>query len=62
MASASITHSKIVRAAGRAGADAVKLQTYTPDTMTLDCRRGPFVLGPDSPWRAERSMISTRRR
>lgn len=41
---------EIVRAAARAGADAVKLQTYTPDTITLDVRSGPFVVGGDSPW------------
>lgn len=34
-----------IRAAKKAGADAVKIQTYTADTLTLDCRKPDFVLG-----------------
>ena len=35
---------ELIRAAGRAGADAVKLQTYTADTMTIDCDKEVFKI------------------
>lgn len=41
----------IVEAAARAGAHALKIQTYTPDTMTLDLDEGEFHIGDrESPW------------
>ena len=33
-----------IRAAKRAGADAIKLQTYTSDTMTIDCQKDDFII------------------
>ena len=35
---------EIVRLAAEAGADAVKIQTYTADTMTLDSDAEPFIV------------------
>lgn len=39
-----------IHAMKEAGADAVKLQTYTPDTMTINCDRAEFRIGKGSPW------------
>ena len=33
-----------IRAAKRAGADCIKLQTYTPDTITIDSKKEDFVI------------------
>ncbi len=40
---------EIIRKAKDAGADAIKLQTYTPDTMTIDCNNKYFRLD-DTIW------------
>lgn len=45
---------EIVEAAARAGAHGLKIQTFTPDTMTLDLDRGEFVIrDPRSLWKGQ---------
>ena len=39
-----------IKAAKRAGADAIKLQTYTADTLTIDCKKKDFVIKSGSIW------------
>jgi len=41
---------EIIKAAKEAGADAVKLQTYTPDTITLDCDNEYFRIKQGTVW------------
>ncbi len=41
---------KIIEAAKESGADAIKLQTYTPDTLTIDCDNDYFRIGDGSIW------------
>lgn len=43
---------EIVRAAKEAGADCIKIQTYTPDTMTIDCSNHYFQIE-DGTWEGE---------
>lgn len=45
---------ELVRAAAAAGANAVKLQTYTADTMTIDADSPLFRIGSGTVWEGER--------
>lgn len=43
---------EIIHAAKEAGADCIKIQTYTADTITLDCRNSYFTFEGDA-WKGE---------
>jgi pseudaminic acid synthase len=41
---------KLINTAKKAGADAIKLQTYTPDTLTINCDNKYFQIGKGTLW------------
>jgi pseudaminic acid synthase len=41
---------RTIKAMKKSGADAVKLQTYTPDTITLDCKNEYFKIKHETIW------------
>ena len=45
---------KIARAAASAGADAVKLQTFRPESITLDSDRDEFIIRSANEWDGKR--------
>lgn len=44
---------RIIDAAAAAGADAIKVQTYTPDTITIDCDEEHFWIGQGTLWEGQ---------
>ncbi len=46
---------KIVKEAKAAGANAVKIQTYSADTITINCRNDMFMAPETSPWKGMNS-------
>lgn len=44
----------LIKSAKESGADAVKTQTYTPDTMTIDCNNDFFKIGKGTLWEGKK--------
>ncbi len=41
---------EIIHAAKKVGVHGIKVQTYTPDTITLNSRKAPFIVKGGTPW------------
>ncbi|MCF2859367.1 pseudaminic acid synthase [Pseudoalteromonas sp. SMS1] len=48
----------LINVAHKAGANAIKLQTYTADTITLNCTKDDFLLPSGNAWEAHHSLYS----
>lgn len=48
---------EIIHAAKKTGANAIKLQTYKPDTITLKTDNKDFKIPPESPWAKEQFLF-----
>jgi len=47
---------EIISAAKEVGANAVKIQTYTPDTITLNAQTDDFKIPSDNPWTNRKTL------
>lgn len=48
---------ELIKTAKEAGANAIKLQTYTPDTMTIDCDNEYFHIGKGTIWEGKKLYV-----
>ena len=47
---------KIVDAVAQSGAHAIKLQTYKPETITINCKSKDFLISKNSPWKNKTTL------
>ena len=49
---------KLIQLAAKAGVDAVKIQTYKPETITLNSSKKDFLINKNSPWSKKKNFWS----
>ncbi|MDO6618567.1 pseudaminic acid synthase [Shewanella sp. 6_MG-2023] len=49
---------ELLRAGASTGADAIKLQVYRPDTITLNVNHGDFAIAPDNAWAKYKNLYN----